>query len=329
MSHSSNATIVVQNLKKYFTVAQKSEGFQASVKSLFFRKYKHIKAVDDISFTIGEGELVAFLGPNGAGKTTTLKMLSGILYPTSGTISVLGFTPQKRQAAFQKQISLVMGQKNQLWWDLPATDTFLLHKDIYQIPDKQYKEMLDELVELLDVKDVLSTQVRRLSLGQRMKCELIASLLHRPRVLFLDEPTIGLDIVIQKKIRSFLKEYNKRSKTTVILTSHYMDDVKEVCERVIMIDHGRKMYDGQITDLIAEYAKEKYLVVDFEKEVKKEKLERIGTVVEFEGTKATISVPRAQHAQKAAELLQHFSVDNLDIQEAELEDIILKLFRKL
>lgn len=326
---SAHGIIHVHNLKKYFSVALKGEGFGASVKSLFSRKYKDIKAVDIISFDIQEGEMVAFLGPNGAGKTTTLKMLSGILYPTAGTISVLGFTPQKRQPAFQKQISLVMGQKNQLWWDLPATDTFLLNKDIYQIPNQQYKETLEELVELLEVQDILSTQVRKLSLGQRMKCELIASLLHRPKILFLDEPTIGLDIVIQKKIRAFLKNYNKRFNTTVILTSHYMDDVKAICDRVIIIDHGHKIYDGQINELIATYAKDKYLVADFEKDIPKEKLETIGIVVEYEGSKATIAVPRAAHAQKAAELLEKFPVDNLDITEAELEDIIMKLFKHL
>ena len=318
--------IKVHNLKKHFKVAQKGEGFTASITSLFKREYREVKAVDGISFEIQPGEMVAFLGPNGAGKTTTLKMLSGILYSTSGEIKVLGFTPHERKPKFQKQISLVMGQKNQLWWDLPPTDTFLLNKDIYKIPNDQYNSFLDELTELLEVKDILSTPVRKLSLGQRMKCELIASLLHKPTTIFLDEPTIGLDIVVQKKIRAFLKEYNKKYNATIILTSHYMDDVKEICDRVILINHGRKVYDNQIKQLISEYANEKYLRVDFEDKVKIEDLKGIGKVVEFDGFQATIAVPRHNHAKKAAELLTKFSVDNIDIQEVELEDIIIKSF---
>ncbi|MBI4225281.1 MAG: ATP-binding cassette domain-containing protein [Candidatus Sungbacteria bacterium] len=318
--------IRVKNLKKYFRVAQKGEGFGAAVASLFRREYREVKAVDGIDFDIHAGEMVAFLGPNGAGKTTTLKMLSGILQPTSGEASVLGFNPQERNPEFQRQISLVMGQRNQLWWNLPATDTFLLNKDIYKVPLDQYRLILDELVELLDLQDVLSSPVRKLSLGQRMKCELVASLLHRPKVVFLDEPTIGLDLAMQKKIRAFLKEYNKKYNATIILTSHYMDDVKEVCDRVILINHGRKIYDDQIKKLISEYAHEKYLQVDFENEVSKEALEGIGKVVEFGGLQAVIAVPRAEHAKKAAELLTRFEIDNIDIQEVELEDIILKSF---
>lgn len=326
MGDETDVIIKVNHLSKHFQVVQKKEGFMASFASLFSREYKNVVAVDNISFEIAPGEMVAFLGPNGAGKTTTLKMLSGILYPTSGNISVLGYVPQKRQPEFQRQIALVMGQKNQLWWDLPPADTFLLNKDIYKIPTAQYKATLEELVELLEVKDILSTQVRKLSLGQRMKCELIASLLHLPKMIFLDEPTIGLDLVIQKKIRTFLKEYNKKNNATIILTSHYMDDVKEVCDRVILIDHGRKIYDDQIEKLITDYANEKYLKVDFNKEVKKEDLKEIGKVVEFEGLEATIAVPRKDHAQKAAELLTKFDVDNIDIAEVELEDIIFKYF---
>ena len=320
--------IEVKNLKKQFRVPLKKDGFTASLISLFNRTYKEVKAVDDISFSIEQGEMVGFLGPNGAGKTTTLKMLSGILHQSEGEISVLGFRPQDRKTDFQKQISLVMGQKSQLWWDLPATDSFLLQKDIYKVPTPQYNEILSELVELLDVKEILSTQVRKLSLGQRMKCELIMSLLYQPKVLFLDEPTIGLDIVVQKKLRSFFKEYNKRFQTTIILTSHYMDDVKEICNRVVMIDHGHKIYDGAISALISEYAKDKYLRVDFEKTVKKSELEKIGSILEFDGLKATIVVPREIHAKKAADLLSAFPVQNLDIQEVELEDVILKYFTK-
>lgn len=322
----SDPVIKVHNLKKYFNVIQKGEGFKASLASLINRKYRQVKAVDGVSFEILPGEMVAFLGPNGAGKTTTLKMLSGILYPTAGSVKVLGFVPYDRKSEFQKQISLVLGQKNQLWWDLPPTDTFLLNKDIYKIPTPKYKATLDELVDLLELKDVLSTPVRRLSLGQRMKCELIASLLHQPQLIFLDEPTIGLDLVIQKKIRAFLKEYNKKNNATIILTSHYMDDVKEVCDRVILIDHGHKVYDDKIDKLIKDYATEKYLKVDFNEEVKEEKLENIGKIVVFNGFQATLAVPRKDHTQKAAELLTNFPVDNIDIAEVELEDIIYKYF---
>ena len=319
--------IEVKNLKKYFRVAQKSEGFVASVKSLFKREYREIRAVDGISFEIQSGEMVAFLGPNGAGKTTTLKMLSGILYPTAGEVNVLGFVPQERKPEFQKQISLLMGQRNQLWWNLPPTDTFLLNKDIYKIPLVQYRSILDELVEILEMNDILSTPVRKLSLGQRMKCELVAALLHEPRVVFLDEPTIGLDILMQKKIRAFLREYNQKHNATIILTSHYMDDVKEVCDRVILINHGRKVYDDKIKKLISEHANKKYLRVDFENKVDKEELEEIGEIIEFNGFQATIAVPRAEHAKKAAALLAQFVIDDIDIQEVDLEDIILTSFK--
>lgn len=325
---SENIVIDVKNLSKHFSVPVKSEGFLGSVKSLFNRKYKTVKAVDKISFEIREGEMIGFLGPNGAGKTTTLKMLTGILYPTSGSVHVLGHTPTDRLVEFQKQISLVLGQKNQLWWDLPPTDGFLMNKEIYGIPSEQYRQTLDELVELLDITEVLSTPVRKMSLGQRMKCELIASLLHRPKLLFLDEPTIGLDVGTQKRVREFLRKINEEFKTTIILTSHNMEDVEAVCDRIIMIDHGHKVYDGAIADLITKYATEKYLSLDFEDDVPKEKLEMYGRIVNYEGWKATIAVPRKEHAKRAAEILTAFDVDNLDIQEITLEDIILKYFSK-
>lgn len=325
---SENIIIDVQQLSKEFSVPEKSEGFVASLKSLFNRKYKVVNAVDKISFSIAEGEMVGFLGPNGAGKTTTLKMLTGILYPTSGDVKVLGYIPTDRKEVFQKQISMVMGQKNQLWWDLPPTDGFLMNREIYDIPHDDYKQTLAELVEILDISEVMDTPVRKMSLGQRMKCELIASLLHKPKVLFLDEPTIGLDIVTQKRVREFLRRINREFNTTIILTSHNMEDVQAVCDRIIMIDHGHKVYDGAITKLISTYATEKYLQVDFENEVAKEEVEKIGRLVEFDGYKAVIAVPRAEHAKLAAELLTKFEVDNLDIQEIKLEDIILKHFSK-
>lgn len=318
--------IEVSGLTKHFKVPEKAEGLGESVKSLFNRQYKTVKAVEKISFEIREGEMVGFLGPNGAGKTTTLKMLTGILYPTSGEVSVLGYTPTDRRPSFQKQISLVMGQKNQLWWDLPATDAFAMNQLIYEIPAKEYRETLGELVELLDVSSVLATPVRKLSLGQRMKCELIASLLHRPKILFLDEPTIGLDVTTQKRIREFLRRVNKEQKTTIILTSHYMEDVDAVCERVIMINHGHKVYDGTIKNLKAKYAKDKYLEVDFEREVPERELVKLGKVVEFDGVRVVLAVPRRAHAKVAADVLTKFAVDNLDVKETRLEDIILEHF---
>ena len=281
----------------------------------------------DVSFEIGEGELVGFIGPNGAGKTTTLKCLSGLLYPSGGELKVLGFTPFARKNEFLKQISLVMGQKNQLWWDLPAVDTFLLNKEIYEIPDAVYKKTLHELVELLDVEEVLKTQVRKLSLGQRMKMELIAALIHKPKVLFLDEPTIGLDVVMQQKMREFIREYNRRHKATIILTSHYMDDVKELCKRVIIIDHGKIIYDGLLDDIVKKHATHKRLTVILEKDIDIKKLAEIGEVKEFDFPRVVLSVERGASNMAAAELLQKFPVADLNIEEPDIEDIIRTVFK--
>lgn len=318
--------ISIDHLSKFYRIHQKEPGLAGSLKSLFNRKYYDAKAVDDISFSINEGELIGFIGPNGAGKTTTLKCLSGLLYPTSGKVEVLGYTPFERKHPFLKQISLVMGQKNQLWWDLPATDSFLLNKEIYEISDFEYKKTLDELTELLDVKDILQVQVRKLSLGQRMKCELIAALIHNPKILFLDEPTIGLDVVMQQKLRDFIKEYNKRHDATILLTSHYMKDVEQLCKRIIIIDHGKILYDGALSDIVKKYVKNKTLSVVFEKPVSKEKLSRLGEVLEFEETSATISVPREKTSHIAAKLLEKFPVDDLNIEEANIEEIIRDVF---
>lgn len=318
--------IEVNNLKKYYQVHQKEPGLLGSLKSLVKRKYYDVKAVDDVSFKINEGELVGFIGPNGAGKTTALKVLSGLLYPTGGFISVLGHNPYKREAALQKQFSLVMGQKNQLWWDLPPMETFILNKEIYEIPDAQYKKTLGELVEMLEVKDVLKIQVRKLSLGQRMKCELIAALIHSPKILFLDEPTIGLDVVMQKKMRDFIKNYNQLFKATIVLTSHYMDDVKELCERVLVIDKGKLMFDGKLKDIIEKFADHKRLLVDLQGSPTREDLEQIGDVESFELPRAVIKVPRGQVSEKAIKLLTNFQVADLNIEEESIEDIIRRLF---
>lgn len=323
----SDPVIKVANLKKYYKVHQKEPGLSGSLKSLFNRKYYDVKAVDNVSFDIGEGELVGFIGPNGAGKTTTLKVLSGLLYPTSGHVSVLGYTPWDRKPAFQKQFSLVMGQKNQLWWDLPAIESFILNKEIYEVPDAQYKKTLDELVELLDVKDILKVQVRKLSLGQRMKMELIAALIHSPKILFLDEPTIGLDVVMQKKMRDFIKEYNKRFNATVILTSHYMDDVKELCQRVVIIDKGKLIFDGALDEIIKKYADHKLITVIFSKNnVELPDLEKLGEVKSFEQPKAVISVKRASAPRIAARILEDFPVADINLEEPQIEDIIREVF---
>ncbi len=244
-----NPVIQVRGLTKTFRVPQKEPGLRGALKGLFSRKFREVRAVQEMRFDVTEGELVGFLGPNGAGKTTTLKMLAGLLHPSSGVATVLGFVPWQRERAFQKQFTMVMGQRSQLWWDLPAWDSFLLNKEIYEIPKTQFDETVDELADLLEIKDLLGIPVKKLSLGQRMKAELACSLLHRPRVLLLDEPTIGLDVVMQKKVRDFILAYNKRWKATILLTSHNMDDVSELCSRVILINHGKLLFDGSLPQL--------------------------------------------------------------------------------
>lgn len=319
--------IQINNLTKYYKVYKKEPGVLGSLRALFSRSYETVRAVEDISFSIQQGELIGFIGPNGAGKTTTLKVLSGLLYPTSGKVSVLGFNPWDRKEAFQKQFSLVMGQKNQLWWDLPAMESFLLNKAIYEIPDAQFHKTLDTLVELLDIKDVLKIQVRKLSLGQRMKCELIAALLHSPKVLFLDEPTIGLDVVMQKVMRDFIRDYNKEFGATIILTSHYMEDVKELCKRVIIIDHGKKLFDGELKSIIDAYAVNKILSVVLFEEVSREKLEKIGKIRSYNHPQITLLVPRKEATKRAATLLQNFPVADITIEEPPIEAIIRDVFQ--
>ncbi|HBB36884.1 MAG: ABC transporter related, ABC-2 type transport system ATP-binding protein [Candidatus Moranbacteria bacterium GW2011_GWC1_45_18] len=320
--------IKVSNLSKTYEYYKKQLGVWASVKGLFRREKLHKEAVKEINFSIEEGELVGFLGPNGAGKTTTLKMLSGILYPTSGEAKVLGYTPWKRQPEYQKQFALVMGQKNQLWWDLPAMESFILNKEIYEVSDADFKENLDELVELLDIKDILDVQVRKLSLGQRMKCELVAALLHKPKVLFLDEPTIGLDVVAQKNIRDFIKQYNQKNKTTIILTSHYMEDVKELCKRVIIIEEGKIGYDGDLARLIEKYAPYKVLKITFEGEgVKEVDIREFGEMHQFAPHSITLRVPREKAKNVARDILSsNLPVDDILIDEVDISDVVRKIF---
>lgn len=318
--------IRVKNLVKIYQVAEKESGFTGSVKSLFHRKYNKVRAVDDISFTVEEGELIGFIGPNGAGKTTTLKCLTGLLYPTSGDISVFDHKPWQRKTEFLKNIAFVMGQKNQLWWDLPPTETFLLNKEIYEIPDNQFKDVLAELSQLLEVKDILKTQVKKLSLGQRMKCELIAALLHSPKILFLDEPTIGLDVVVQKKLREFIKEYNQKYKSTIILTSHYMKDVQALAKRVIIINSGKILYDGKLENLIKKYAPYKSITIILKKETDLEKIKHLGQIKSFEYPQVVLNVKSQNSNKVAAEILKDLPVEDLNIEEADIEDVIRQVF---
>ncbi len=317
--------IEVTDLKKYYEVFDKEPGILGTVKSLFNRKYTEAKAVDGISFSIDEGELVGFIGPNGAGKTTTLKVLSGLLYPTSGKVSVLGYKPWERKTKYLKQFSLVMGQKNQLFWDLPAIDSFNLYKEIYEVSDSEYKKTLAELIELLGVTDILKVQVKKLSLGQRMKMELIAALIHSPKLLFLDEPTIGLDVVMQKTLREFVAQYNKVKNATIILTSHYMLDVKELAKRVIIIDHGHILFDGQLSEVIKKFSSNKVIGVSFEKPVQRQDLLKFGKVEEVNGT-FSISVKRENASEVTEQILRKFPVEDLNIEEPQIEDIIRQVF---
>ncbi len=333
MFNSSGAPVTpiidVAHLCKYYRTYRKPEGLRAAIGGFFHREMTEVRAVDNISFSVEAGEMVGFLGPNGAGKTTTLKMLSGLLHPTGGSVRVLGSLPFRREAAFQRQIALVMGQKNGLWWDLPAMDSFVLNREIYEVPDARFRATLAELVELLELGDALGTPVRQLSLGQRMKCELVAALLHQPRVLFLDEPTIGLDVVVQKRIRDFFRLYNERYETTVLLTSHYMDDVEQLCRRVMVIDHGRLVFDGGLAELVDHHATTKYVTVVFGQPVARGELEAVGSVVSYEegGLRATLSMPRETHSRGAAALLNTYQVDDLDIREPGLEEVIAQVFQ--
>jgi ABC-2 type transport system ATP-binding protein len=319
--------VIVDKLTKNFQITQRQKGFLASVNSLIKPQKKTIRALRGISFSIEQGELVGFIGPNGAGKTTTLKVLSGLLYPTSGFTQVLGFDPWERKAMFLKQISLLMGQKNQLWWDLPAIDTFELNRAIYEIPQREYKANLDELVAILEVGRLLKTQVRRLSLGQRMRLELVAALLHKPKVMFLDEPTIGLDVIAQARVREFIGDYNRRNQSTIILTSHNMDDVADLAKRVIVIDKGEILFDGELRELVMGFAKKKLIKVFLLKETDFKQFEKIGKVKKIAMPEVVLSVPRETAAIAAAEILQNFPVADLDIEEEPLEDVIRRVFK--
>lgn len=322
------ADIEVKNLSRTYEYYKKQQGLLGSLKSIFYREKLRAEAVKNINFSIESGELIGFLGPNGAGKTTTLKILSGILHPTNGEVRVLGHIPSKREKIYQKQFALVMGYKNQLIQDLPAIETFIVNKEIYEIPDKEFQENLEEMTDLFDIKNILDVQVRKLSLGQRMKCELVAALLHKPKVLFLDEPTIGLDVIAQKNIRDFIKKYNQEKKTTIILTSHYMEDIKELCERVIIINLGKIIYDGKLDDLIKEYAPHKLLKVIFNGDgARREEVEKFGEIDEFNPYICTIKTKRSEAKNTAIALLSsNLPVDDIIIDEVDVDDVIRQIF---
>jgi len=319
--------IEANNLTKTFTYYEKETGLRNSFKNLFKRNELSKEAVKGVSFSIDEGEIVGFLGPNGAGKTTTLKMLSGILYPSEGTASVMGFIPWQRKKQYKMNFSIVMGQKSQLWWDLPANESLLLSKYIYEIPDKDYQSSLSEMSELLDVADLLKVQVRRLSLGERMKLELIAALIHRPKVMFLDEPTIGLDIISQKKIRDFLKYYNQQKKTTIILTSHYMNDIEDLCKRSIIINQGIVVYDGQLNKVNSVFMDRKLIHLQFSEFVEQACLIEYGTIREYSGYNVLLEVNKNGIKQTMKAILDRFPVFDFTIEDISIEEGIAKLYK--
>jgi ABC-2 type transport system ATP-binding protein len=321
--------IEVEHLTRIFRTYKKQPGFWAGVKGLFSRKFDETAAAKDISFSIAEGEFVGFLGPNGAGKTTTLKMLSGLIFPTSGKARVAGFDPTKRENAYRRIFALVLGQKNQLWWDLPAIESFALLRAIYGLEEAAYKATLDELVALLGVSEKLNVMVRELSLGERMKMELIAALIHRPKVLFLDEPTIGLDVVSQRAVRLFLRDYNRRHRVTIILTSHYMADIKELCERVIVIHKGSKIYDGALDRLEAGSDSKKKIVRFVPKDAGFPETwrSRFGDTSRGPDGTFTLRVPSDDVVAVAQEVLATGPVADITIEDVPLEDIIAELFQ--
>ena len=318
--------IHVAKLSKYYRVHEKEAGFRGSLNAFFKRDFKTVRAVDEISFEIAPGEIVGFLGANGAGKTTTLKMLSGLLHPSAGEVRVDGFEPKQRRAEFLKAITLVMGQKQQLSWDLAALDSFLVNAAIYKIPDAVYRTRLAELTEMLSLDGLLNKQVRKLSLGERMKCELAAALLHNPKVLFLDEPTIGLDVNMQESVRDFIAAYNLRHGATVMLTSHYMADVTALAKRVIVIDQGRVVFDGDLRKLVETRAPKKVLKLEFSEVQTPRLLARYGEVRGCDGLWAELLVPRRDLTRVSAQLLGELPVADISIEEVPVEEIIGQLF---
>jgi len=322
--------IEVSGLTKTFRTYKKQPGFKGAIRGLFKREYEQVAAVSNVSFQIEPGELVGFLGPNGAGKTTTLKMLAGLLYPTSGEAHVLGHVPWERADAYRRQFALVLGQKNQLWWDLPARESLELNAKIYGIPQDRFERTVAEMTEMLNVREKLNISVRELSLGERMKMELIASLLHQPKILFLDEPTIGLDVVSQKVVREFLKHHNATQKTTILLTSHYMADIQALCERVIIIDHGKISFDGKLSDVVDRFADFKLISIECDgaDACTKESLAKYGELVEHTPGSIKLKVKRDRVIPVCKALLDELPVRDIDIEEVPIEDVIRQMFAR-
>lgn len=320
--------IQVKDLKKSYDYYEKELGLKNSVRNIFLRKKLIKEAVKGITLKVNEGEMIGFIGPNGAGKTTTLKMLSGIMYPTDGTALVNGFVPWERSKQFKRNMAIVMGQKSQLSWDLPANESLYLNKCIYEVDDQVYQKTLDELVEVLDARDLLKVQVRKLSLGERMKMELIASLIHKPKVIFLDEPTIGLDLISQKKIREFLRYYNEENKATIILTSHYMNDIESLCKRSVIINQGSIIYDGDLNNINGILNKSKIIKLQFSRNVLDADLCSYGTVVKNDGFHATLEVDKNEMKKQAQQILLNLPIIDLNIEDTPIEDAISYMYKK-
>jgi viologen exporter family transport system ATP-binding protein len=319
------SAIEARDLTKIYRTYRKESGLRGSIKGLVRRRYDETRAADGVSFQIDNGEFVGFLGPNGAGKTTVLKMLSGLLNPTSGEARVLGFVPWERRNEMKRQFSLLMGQKNALWWDLPAQESLELNRAIYGIDRQRFKKVVDGLSDLLDVRDKMNVMVRELSLGERMKMELISALIHEPRVLFLDEPTIGLDVVSQKRVREFLRIYNEEHRIVTLLTSHYMQDIEELCRRVLVIDHGKIFFDGPLSQIIDRFSGHKIISLTFEKQADRD-LSAFGEIIEQTPVSVQLKVPRAKVTETCRQLLEACHVSDINVQEVPVEEVIRQLF---
>jgi ABC-2 type transport system ATP-binding protein len=320
--------IEVHQLQKSYRVFQKKEGLRAAIGGLFHREFREVQAVRSIDLQVQQGEFVAFLGPNGAGKTTTLKLLSGVIYPSGGSANVMGFVPWQRSNEYRRRFALVMGQKNQLWWDLPAQESFRLHQQIYRVDAAEFQATKNELVDLLAVRDLLGRPVRELSLGERMKMELIAALLHSPEVLFLDEPTIGLDVVAQHNIQQFLKFYQEKRRITILLTSHYMKDVAALCKRVVVIAQGQIQYDGSLSGIVDGFSGSKIITLQLGESQSAEGLERFGEVQSVQLPRVRLRCQRKDVSKTMAEILQQYQVDDIAVEDPPLEEAIASLFTR-
>lgn len=320
--------IKVENLVKVYEVNKKEEGVKGSVKGLFKPVKEKKTAVDNVSFTIEEGKIIGLIGPNGAGKTTTLKMLSGLIYPTSGKVEVMNMLPWKRKKEFKRNLTFILGQKQQLWWDLPAIESFNLNKEIYQLDDEEYTRFMNELVDLLDVRHVLNTPVRNLSLGERMKMEIIAGLLHKPKLIFLDEPTIGLDTISQKRIIEFFEGYNKKYAATIILTSHYMKDIEMLCQDIIIINKGSIIYNGALSDIKKYLSQKKTITVAFSKEIKEQEVDDFGGVVQENGYSAIFSIDKTNIMEFIGNVMSKLPIEDINITDEPLEEIVERLLNK-